>query len=59
MNELFGQGTASYVEVRDQFAGDEFIAWLAFVTERDRRDALRKAQEEHDKLISQVKEALN
>src|SRR3990167_8546688 len=26
--EVFGEGSASYVEVRDEFSADEFSAWL-------------------------------
>ena len=41
-NEHFGQGAASYVEVRDGFASDEFDAWLAFFDEWDKRAEERK-----------------
>jgi hypothetical protein len=41
-NEHFGQGAASYVEVRDGFASDEFDAWLAFFDEWDKREDERK-----------------
>lgn len=58
MNELFGQGAVSYVDVRDRFRGDEFAAWLAFVTERSKQEEHEKAQEEHDKTMESFAKAL-
>jgi len=40
--ERFGDGSASYVEVRDEFAGPEFDAWIAFFDEWDKREDERK-----------------
>jgi hypothetical protein len=51
MNEHFGQGTASYTDVRDDFTTDEMWAWFAFFGEAEKTEALRKAQEEHDELL--------
>ena len=52
MNELFGQGTASYVEVRDQFSGDEFLAWLAFLDRWDEEKAARDKAKEHEQVMA-------
>ena len=50
-NEMYGQGAASYVEVRDDFASDEFDAWVAFFDERDKREKERKEAAEHAKTM--------
>jgi AraC-like DNA-binding protein len=55
--EHFGDGAASYVQVRDEFSADEHDAWLAFFTERDRTEAERKAQEEHDAVMKAATDA--
>lgn len=58
MNEHFGNGTASYVEVRDAMIAEEHQAWLAFFSEWDKRAADRKADEEHDKMLKAATRAM-
>ena len=58
MNELFGQGTASYVEVRDSFTGDEFLAWLAFLDRWDEMADARDKAKEHDQVMAAAAKAL-
>lgn len=56
--ERFGQGSASYVEVRDHFAADESIAWLAYFEAWDAAEAERKAAEDHRKTMEAATRAL-
>ena len=44
-NEHFGQGAASYVDVRDEFTTEEFDAWLSFFDEWDSLEEQRKDAE--------------
>ena len=48
----------SYVDVRDRFTGDEFLAWLAFFERWDKEAELRKQQAEHDNVMSAAAKAL-
>lgn len=57
-NERFGQGTASYTEVRDRMTGDEVAGWMAYFAAWDEREAVRKAQSEHDKTMEAARSAL-
>lgn len=57
-NEHFGQGSASYVAVRDDFTADEHAAWMAFFEEFDKRAAERKADEEHEAAMKAAAAAL-
>ena len=57
-NERFGQGSASYVEVRDRFVGAELDGWLAYFGEWDRHKALAEAQSKHDSVMKAAAEAL-
>lgn len=55
---MFGQGTASYVEVRDAFTADEFDAWLAFFDEWDKREEERKTEAAHKAAMNAADAAL-
>ena len=57
-NEVFGQGSASYVEVRDRLTGAELNGWLAYFAEWDRWRALAEAQSKHDSVMKAAAEAL-
>ena len=56
--EHFGQGAASYVEVRDEFTADEVAGWMAFFAEWDRREDERKEAEEQKQMMKAAGEAL-
>lgn len=58
MNEHFGDGSASYVDVRDDFSADEHIAWLAFFDAFDEQETERKAQAEHDAAMKAATDAV-
>lgn len=58
MNELFGQGTASYVDVRDSFNGDEFMAWLAFLDRWDEEADAREKAKQHDQVMAAAAAAI-
>lgn len=58
MNELFGQGTASYVDVRDQFTGDEFHAWLAFLDRWDEEQDARDKAKQHEQVMAAAARAV-
>ena len=56
--EVFGEGSASYVEVRDEFSADEFSAWLAYFVEWDRLAGERKAAADHAAAMKAARDAL-
>src|SRR3990167_10200964 len=55
--EVFGEGSASYVEVRDEFSADEFSAWLAYFLEWDRLAGERKAAADHAAAMKVARDA--
>lgn len=57
--ERFGQGAASYVEVRDDFSASEAVAWLAYFEAWDAEESERKAAEEHRKTMAAAARALH
>ena len=57
-NDHFGAGTASYVEVRDDFTSDEMTGWLAFFDEFDKRAAERKEAADQKAVMKAASAAL-
>lgn len=58
MNELFGQGAVRYVDVRDEFGPDEYLAWLAFMERWDATRDEREKDRQHDDVMSKAFKAL-